>query len=78
MVEEGDFIGVKATLQNYVLCSSEARIWVAGRTDVQNSVYHGTFSTLPEGLFSQACGSLTMNEFIFPFITAVVSEYVLY
>ena len=75
MVEEGDFIGVKVELRDYNTCSPEARIWVAGRMDLQNRVYHNTFSTQPNGVFSQACGSLILNQSIHPFITAVVSEY---
>ena len=74
MVEDGDFIGVRVELQDYNTCSPEARIWVAGRMDLENRVYRGTFPALPDGLFSLACGSLMLSQSIFPFITAVVSE----
>ena len=75
--QSGDFIGVAMSLLT-VQCS-DVRVRVAGIQDLQfsNTLYHGLFSSLNQGLMSaasQPCSALETDESIIPFISAVVSK----
>ena len=71
--QEGDFIGLAVT---FLSCPSDTRLWVAGRTDIQSSVYYGTFDSFSDGrpTLLEFCTSLELSMSIVPFITAVVSK----
>ena len=70
-VRKGDIAGV--SVQFGSTCDDSMRVWIGGRTDVRNTVYYQTFTSLDRVLpaLSDTC---TASESIAPYITAAVGK----
>lgn len=73
-VREEDFIGVAVRLGSQC---SDTRLWVAGKSGVQNTVHHSVFSSLTNAMstLSRICTSLVLSTSTAPFVTVTTGEY---